>query len=125
MPVNLEGVSSTSNPTYDPVNKGIGIHIDQYVDHWAWWGNEATTDTNDDIDPFLPLGGSLIKTTSDTYDNATNIKVSCITCHNPHGTDLFVTGETPGSGSTTSQIPANKMLRLRDQDEELCSACHR
>ena len=115
--------------TYDPVSvsPSVGLHIDRYVDHWAVWGpgNPATDSTDDDV-PFLPLGDSMVKdlTTDNTYDNDTGTVVTCITCHNPHGTDLFVFGQTPGSGSTLAGIPANKMLRLRDQDEELCDPCH-
>jgi len=125
MAVNQEGVSSSANPTYDPATKGVGVHIDQYVDHWAWWGNAATTDTNDDIDPFLPLGDSLAMVTGGTYDNDTADRVTCITCHNPHGTDLHVANQDPGVGSSFTDIPANKMLRLRDDDAELCAACHK
>ena len=130
-PVNLESASSTSTPAYDPVGttqsstRAVGVHIDRYVDHWEWWGTPATGDSADRV-PFLPLGDSLEKnlTTNSTYNNDTNVVVTCITCHNPHGSDLFVFGETPGSGVNLIGIPANKMLRLRDQDDELCDACH-
>ncbi|MDT8367541.1 MAG: hypothetical protein RRA15_13855, partial [bacterium] len=57
-------------------------------------------------------------------NNDTGDRVTCVTCHNPHGSDLFVNGGTPGSAGTEAQIPANKMLRLRDIDGELCGACH-
>ncbi|MDF1526279.1 MAG: CxxxxCH/CxxCH domain-containing protein, partial [bacterium] len=109
--------------THDPVNvSGLGYHIDQYVDHWFEWGNEATTDTADDFQPFLPLGDSLDSAWN--ANNDTGDRVTCVTCHNPHGSDLFVNGGTPGSAGTEAQIPANKMLRLRDIDGELCGACH-
>ncbi len=126
--------STTTAPRLDPIGVSVGAdddplvgtHIDRYVDHWEWWrpAYPATTPTTDNV-PFLPLGDSLGKTTSGTYNNATNIKVTCITCHNPHGTDLYVFDQRPGQASTLVNIPANKMLRLRDQDEELCNACHR
>jgi len=120
-----EGAMSVYS-THDPANvPGIGSHIDQYVDHWQYWGPPATGDTGDDYTPFLPLGDTLDSNPSFDNNIISNDRVTCVTCHNPHGTDLFVSGETPGSGSTVSQIPANKMLRLRDQDDELCSACHR
>jgi len=44
----------------------------------------------------------------------------CVTCHNPHGTDLFT--YDPGGGHES--IPDNNMLRVRDQDNSLCNACH-
>lgn len=124
-PINLSGSGSTTNPRYDPVGvlPAVGTHIDRYFDHWAWWGDTCTATTADD-DPFLPLGDSLGKGISDVYDNNTTTVVTCITCHNPHGTDLYVAGQNCGSASTFLLIPANKMLRLRDQDDELCNACH-
>jgi nitrate/TMAO reductase-like tetraheme cytochrome c subunit len=109
--------------THDPANAGIGFHIDQYVDHWAEWGNEATTDPSDDIQPFLPLGDSL--NSGWDADNDSADRVTCITCHNPHGSDLFVIGKTPGSPDGEAQDLANKMLRLRDTDGEMCGACHK
>ncbi|MDF1527284.1 MAG: hypothetical protein P1S59_13665, partial [bacterium] len=112
--------------THDPVaSPSVGSHIDQFVDHWKLYGATGATDsdTSDDFVPRLPLGDSLDPVWNS--DNTVGERVTCITCHNPHGTDLFVSGETPGSGSTVSQIPANKMLRLRDQDDELCGVCHR
>jgi formate-dependent nitrite reductase cytochrome c552 subunit len=110
--------------THDPANvSGVGTHIDQYVDHWAYWGTEATTTTDDDYTPFLPMGDSLDSAWNANNDGAD--RVTCITCHNPHGTDLYVNGQTPGVATSSVQIPANKMLRLRDTDHELCGACHR
>jgi predicted CxxxxCH...CXXCH cytochrome family protein len=109
--------------TFDPDGAGVGTHIDQYVDHWEFWGGTGASPASNDDARFLPLDDSLSKTTGDIYNNVLGDRVTCITCHNPHGTDLFVSGETPGSGSTTS-LP-NGMLRLRDRDDELCGACHR
>jgi len=130
-PINLSGSSSTTSPRYDPVgvvsngDPDVQQHIDRYVDHWEWRNpsSPATGSNSDDV-PFLPLGDSLGKQVGNDYDNDLTTNVTCITCHNPHGTDLHVVGQTPGSGSTVGIIPANRMLRLRDQDSELCSACH-
>lgn len=47
-------------------------------------------------------------------------KMICVTCHNPHGTDLFVYDET-GVGR---DIADHNMLRLQDTDNTLCNACH-
>ena len=54
------------------------------------------------------------------YDAGTSNRVMCVTCHNPHGTDLFVFDEF-GNGQI---INDNNMLRLRDEDSTLCEACH-
>jgi hypothetical protein len=129
-PIILSGLpSDTTDPHYNPDGLSIGVHIDQYVDHWAWWEptKPATSDTGDDY-PFLPLGDSL-ELSGSTYDNQADSTtlITCITCHNPHGTDLVVGGETPGQASTFIMVPDNNMLRLRYQegdDDELCEACH-
>ena len=49
-----------------------------------------------------------------------NNAVMCVTCHNPHGTDLYVFDP----GGIGGSIPDNNMLRLRDEDNTLCNACH-
>ena len=115
--------------TYDPVNitPAVGLHIDRYVDHWEFWQpTRPATSDGSDAELFLPLGDSMVKdlATDNDYDNNTSTVITCITCHNPHGSDLNVFGQTPGTGGTLTGIPANKMLRLRDQDQELCDACH-
>jgi len=129
------GSSSTSDPKYDPVGvtPAVTTHIDRYVDHWAWWnaGTPATSGNSNDDLPFIPLGNSLAKGSGDAFDNTVNTTdglVTCTTCHNPHGTDLYVLGEDPDSScaSTLQAIPDNNMLRLRVDDGggEMCDACH-
>ncbi|TAL18114.1 hypothetical protein EPN96_03090 [bacterium] len=68
----------------------------------------------------LPLEKYVVGTTSTNPANASN-RVICVTCHNPHGTDLrvFVT-----TGGDLTQIPDNNMLRLRESDNTLCHGCH-
>jgi hypothetical protein len=46
--------------------------------------------------------------------------VLCTTCHNPHGTDLFMYDQY-GVGQ---DVPDNNMLRMRNTDSTLCRACH-
>jgi len=122
-----EAVASTTSPAYDPAGRGtaVGLHIDRYVDHWGYWG-AVSCDPDDpgDEEPFLPMDDTLTKQVGDSYDNGSADLITCVTCHNPHGTDLHVVGQDCGAASTLTSIPANKMLRLRDQDGEMCAACH-
>lgn len=122
-----EAVSSTTDPAYDPIGRAnpVGLSIDRYVDHWAYWNPSApaTAETSDD-EPFLPLGDPLLMQVGDSYDNTPSMLVVCTTCHNPHGTDLHIPGQNPGVASTLATIPANRMLRLRNMTDELCEACH-
>jgi hypothetical protein len=128
--------ASTVNPQYDPdgIAPALSTHIDRYVDHWGYWGKPATTangfNAADDI-PWLPLGDSLTKTRTGEFNNAadvTNGRLTCITCHNPHGSDPVVAPEDPaiqpGAPDELQAVPNNKMLRLRKSGGELCSACH-
>ncbi|MDF1526973.1 MAG: hypothetical protein P1S59_11995 [bacterium] len=123
----LETGSSTSTPAYDPAGRTdlVGLHIDRYVDHWGYWGagTTCTNGTNDD-EPFLPLDDPLTKQVGDSFNNAAADLITCVTCHNPHGTDLFVSGEDCGSANTLTGIPANRMNRLQYEDDEICMACH-
>jgi len=121
------GISSTTTPAYDPADRNttVGLHIDRYVDHWGYWGAvSCPPDDPDDEEPFLPLDDPLEKLVGQNFDNAAADLITCVTCHNPHGTDLLVSGEGCGQASTLTSIPSNKMLRLRDQDGEMCAACH-
>ena len=124
-------INMTDNPTasimstYNPagVANTVGLNIDRYVDHWGYWGAVSCTPAGDE-EPFLPLDDSLTKQMGDDYNNVSTDLITCVVCHNPHGTDLHVSGEGCGQASTLTSIPANKMLRLRDQDGEMCAACH-
>ena len=121
------GSSSTADPALDPDGRTVQVdlHIDRYVDHWGYWGASATcTATTDDDEPFLPLDDSLEKLVGQNFNNDAADLITCVTCHNPHGTDLFVSGEGCQVASTLTSIPDNRMLRLRNQDGELCNACH-
>jgi hypothetical protein len=123
-PILSAGASSPSNPAYDPAGRtAVDLHIDRYVDHWGYWGAVSCTPGGDE-EPFMPLDDSLSKQVGQDYDNVDSDLITCTTCHNPHGTDLHVVGQGCGQSSTLVSIPANKMLRLRDQDGEMCEACH-
>jgi predicted CxxxxCH...CXXCH cytochrome family protein len=123
-PLYLNANGDSTTPQYDPANEGI--HIDRYLDHWGYWGgtsNDVTNSTIDDI-VFLPLGDSLAVNASGAYNNDTADRITCITCHNPHGTDLNVDLRTPFNPGVEKQVPINVMLRLRQDDSELCEGCH-
>jgi hypothetical protein len=49
-------------------------------------------------------------------------RVMCVTCHNPHGTDLLT--YTGGAVGNFTKVPNNKMLRMRFEDNTLCEGCH-
>ncbi len=128
--------ASTVNPQYSPtgVSPALSTHIDRYQDHWGYWGKPATTSNMfgaaDDV-PWIPLGDSLLKTKTGSFPNAANNvagRVTCVTCHNPHGSDPVVAPEDPavqpGAPDEMLGIPNNKMLRLRKSGGELCGACH-
>ncbi len=128
---------STVNPQFNPtgIAPALLTHIDRYQDHWGYWGKPATTTipyTYNDNVPWMPLGDSLGKLSTSSYTNqatTTNGLVTCITCHNPHGTDLVVGSPAdfsyqPGSASSLVDVPSNKMLRLRRSGGEFCGACH-
>lgn len=126
-PVLSASASSLTSPAYDPVGRSatVGLHIDRYVDHWGYWGAvSCLPDDPGDEEPFLPMDDTLTKQLGDSYNNAAADLITCATCHNPHGSDLHVVGQGCGQASTLVAIPANKMLRLRDDDMELCNACH-
>ncbi|MBI5017084.1 MAG: hypothetical protein HZB55_16555 [Deltaproteobacteria bacterium] len=91
---------------------GADWNVDFFVNFWES-GTDNPTQTFGAPQAVLPLEQYVAGGTS------TN-KVLCVTCHNPHGTDLF----TYDLGGTHRSIPDNNMLRLRDQDNTLCVACH-
>jgi len=89
---------------------------DFYVD---WWGGNPGSGNQSpppEPSPFAVL--PLLQYVGNQSGPANT--VMCVTCHNPHGTDLYV-HDTFGAGS---EIPDNNMLRLRDSDNTLCNACH-
>jgi hypothetical protein len=46
--------------------------------------------------------------------------VLCVTCHNPHGTDLYVHDQH----NVGQDIADHQMLRMQHEDSALCNACH-
>jgi len=96
-----------------------GGSVDFFVDFWG--GNPGGLWTSPPApNPYaiLPLSGQINGT-------AAGNRVMCVTCHNPHGTDLFVNTDIAGGNINHYQkISDNNMLRLRDEDMTLCQACH-
>lgn len=77
-------------------------------------------DTAGDVDEYMGSGVNLPRF-GDVFPLAgpeTMLDLSCVTCHNPHGTDLsFPVSEDPSALDFD-------MLRLYAADSTLCSACH-
>jgi len=101
-----------------------------------WWGGAANSYGSSSQDPppkpvfygesqtaspkaILPLERYIL-------DSGLSNRVMCVTCHNPHGTDLFVYDNPLEHGSTSmaKKIADNNMLRLLDDNNTLCQACH-
>ena len=98
---------------------------DKFVD---WWGGDpgGTTISPPPMPDFrngaLGSPAATLPLERYIYNSGTSPIVMCVTCHNPHGTDLFVF--VPSVPSTLTSIPDNNMLRVRDEDNTLCNACH-
>jgi hypothetical protein len=90
---------------------GVSGNPDFFVD---WWNGSGTPPRPQPL-AVLPL----IQFVGD--QSGTTNTVICVTCHNPHGTDLYVFDP----GGIGGAIPDNNMLRLRDEDNTLCNACHK
>jgi hypothetical protein len=99
---------------------------DKFVDWWG--GNPGGTEISPPPMPDFRNGAlgspaATLPLEQYIYGSGTSTnKVMCVTCHNPHGTDLFVF--VPSVPSMLTSIPDNNMLRLRDEDNTLCHACH-
>jgi hypothetical protein len=114
---------------YGAANFGGGV--DRFINWWAgsyglgnqdppprpvFYGEGQTADPKA-ILPVAQYVGNQVSTN----------QLMCVTCHNPHGTDLFTYDALDGSaapGGPNASIPDNNMLRLRDSDNTLCNACH-
>ncbi|GAB4282078.1 MAG: hypothetical protein Kow0092_37190 [Deferrisomatales bacterium] len=85
-----------------------------------WWGGSPGSGNQDP--PPAPSPLAVLPLEQYVFGPATSSsdRVMCVTCHNPHGTDLFTYDPSGGH----EQIPDNNMLRLRDSDNTLCEACH-
>jgi hypothetical protein len=98
---------------------------DKFVDWWG--GNPGGTTISPPPRPDFRNGAlgspaAALPLERYIYNSGLSNKVMCVTCHNPHGTDLFVF--VPSVPSMLTSIPDNNMLRLRDEDNTLCHACH-
>ncbi len=98
---------------------------DYFVD---WWGGTPGNGNQDP--PPTPAPLAVLPLERFVLDTGTSDITMCTTCHNPHGTDLYVFDNdqdcdpvTPGIQPCT-EISDNNMLRLRDSDTTLCTACH-
>lgn len=133
---NTSGIYAQS--AYAPSNPTIfGPAGNKDVDYFTDWYNRGPTwpinpnENHNQTSPrpvFINENGAYNSTTSPkaTLPLAEMIigtdtgKIMCVTCHNPHGTDLFVFDPT-GIGR---DIADHNMLRLQDTDNTLCNACH-
>lgn len=79
-------------------------------------GEDGATVSTDSPKATLPVERYVI-------NNGTSTRVMCVTCHNPHGTDLFIYDPT-GAAKAGKDIADHNMLRLQDTDNTLCDACH-
>lgn len=94
-----------------------GGNVDFAVDFWGGNpGGSWASPPQPSPYAILPLSGQIDGTVAGN-------RVMCVTCHNPHGTDLFV-DTSLGKGGNYKKISDNNMLRVRDEDMSLCQACH-
>ncbi|MDF1553169.1 MAG: CxxxxCH/CxxCH domain-containing protein [Deferrisomatales bacterium] len=89
---------------------------DAFVDWWGGNPNNANQSPPPQPSPFAVVPLLQFVGNQSGQTNA----VMCVTCHNPHGTDLYVFDP----GGIGKNINDNNMLRLRDEDNTLCNACH-
>lgn len=87
-----------------------GKPLDFFVNFWSGSDLDGNPVAVLPLEQYVPGGAS------------TN-RILCVTCHNPHGSDLF-SDVTSAKGSDYRSIPDNNMLRLRDENNVLCKACH-
>jgi hypothetical protein len=88
---------------------------DFFVDWWGGSPGSGNQNPPPEPNPFAVMAFERYVGNQNNTD-----RIMCVTCHNPHGTDLF----TFDQGSSGQDIPDNNMLRLRDEDNTLCNACH-
>ncbi|MDF1553168.1 MAG: CxxxxCH/CxxCH domain-containing protein [Deferrisomatales bacterium] len=101
---------------------GVSGGPDFYID---WWG--GAPGLGDQDPPPTPTPLAVLPLERYVLASGTSDRVMCVTCHNPHGTDLFTYDAMDGNaapGGPNASIPDNNMLRLRDSDNTLCNACH-
>ncbi|PLX45988.1 MAG: hypothetical protein C0609_01620, partial [Deltaproteobacteria bacterium] len=100
-------------------------HVDSLKD---WWAGNPVASRDDDAPPRPVLYGeaqsadpkAILPLARYVIGGGSSDDIVCTTCHNPHGSDLFVYDP----GGIGQDIPDNNMLRLRDTDSTLCNACH-
>ncbi|TAL17488.1 hypothetical protein EPN96_05260 [bacterium] len=91
--------------------------VDYFVDFWGGKPGDTTQPPPPRPVPFVVLPVARYVGNQGETD-----RVMCVTCHNPHGTDLifFTTGAVD-----LTRVPDNDMLRVRyHNDNALCNACH-
>jgi hypothetical protein len=89
---------------------------DYFVDFWGGKPGDTTQ-----VPPPRPVPFVVLPVARYVGNQGETDRVMCVTCHNPHGTDLIFYN-TGDAGLT--QVPDNNMQRLRDRDNTLCHACH-
>jgi hypothetical protein len=90
-----------------------------------WWGGSYGLGNQDP--PPTPSPLAVLPLERFIRNTGASNLILCVTCHNPHGTDLFtydVNDISAAPGGPNATIPDNNMLRVRDQDGTLCNACH-
>ncbi|PLX40333.1 MAG: hypothetical protein C0608_09400, partial [Deltaproteobacteria bacterium] len=100
-------------------------HVDSLKD---WWAGDPATSRSSDVPPTPVLYGenqsatpkAILPLARYVIGGGISNDIVCTTCHNPHGSDLYVYDP----GGIGQDIPDNNMLRLRDTDSTLCNACH-
>jgi hypothetical protein len=100
---------------YSAVN--VSGSPDFYVN---WWG--ATPGNGNQDPPPQPVPFSVLPLRQYIGNQSGGVAnaVMCVTCHNPHGTDLFVYDPA----GTYQSVMDNNMLRAPDSTNVLCNACH-